>query len=101
MGCRVVVITEEWDYFRDELESLCAELDRRGIECRILDLRNDESTRLIIKYGIENGIVRIPQIYVISDGDVKRIRYEVTKNVRLNLESLINHIMSSEVCGRE
>jgi hypothetical protein len=87
MGCRVVVITEEWDYFRDELESLCAELDRRGIECRILDLRNDESTRLIIKYGIENGIVRIPQIYVISDGDVKRIQYEVTKNVRLNLES--------------
>jgi hypothetical protein len=97
---KVIVITKDWDYLRSDLELLCERLIKSNVECEMRDLDDTESRQLVIRYGIENGIVRIPQIYVIKDGNIKRMHYEVTKDVRLNVDSLIINIMN-EVCSRE
>ncbi|GAB6945699.1 hypothetical protein [Vulcanisaeta sp. JCM 14467] len=83
MPKKIIIITAEWDHFKDQLNALCSQFINEGINCEIRDYDDPNALQLIIKYGISNGIVRIPQIYIINNGDVKRVNYEVTDNLKL------------------
>ncbi len=89
---KVIIVTADWDYLRDQLNSLCSQLTREGITCEMRNYMDPEALQLIIKYGINNGIVRIPQIYVVNDGDVRRIGYEVRDDLRLIIKDLGNYL---------
>ncbi len=56
------------------------------------DYGNPDALQLIIKYGIDNGLVRIPQIYLISNGEIRRITYEITSDLRLVIKDLDNYL---------
>ena len=83
MPKKIIIITAEWDHFKDQLNALCSQLINEGINCEIKDYEDPDSLQLIIKYGINDGMVRIPQIYIINDGNVRRVNYEVTDDLRL------------------
>ncbi|ADY00795.1 MAG: hypothetical protein ACP5GZ_04150 [Vulcanisaeta sp.] len=91
MPKKIIIVTAEWDYFKDRLSNLCSQLIKAGINCEIKDYRDPEAMRLIIKYGVSNGIVRIPQIYLINDYEVKQIKYYITNDLRLIMNELSNY----------
>ncbi|WP_054857393.1 hypothetical protein [Vulcanisaeta sp. JCM 16159] len=92
MPKKIVIVTADWDYFKDQLSMLCSQFIKAGIDCETMNYEDQEALRLIIKYGIDNGVVRIPQIYVIINGDVKRITYEITDDLRLVIKDLDNYL---------
>ncbi|GAB6948384.1 hypothetical protein JCM16161A_25140 [Vulcanisaeta sp. JCM 16161] len=92
MQKKIIIVTAEWDYFKEQLSTLCSQLSRAGVDCEVRDYGNPEALRLIVKYGIDNGMIRIPQIYVISDGNVRRIDYEVTSDLKIIIKDLNDYI---------
>ncbi|WP_054842411.1 hypothetical protein [Vulcanisaeta distributa] len=92
MPKKIVIVTADWDYFKDQLTTLCSQFIKAGISCEMRDYGSPDALQLIIKYGIDNGLVRIPQIYLISNGEVRRIAYEITSDLRLVIKDLDNYL---------
>ena len=90
MAKTVIIITSKWDYLKDQLDTLCAQLLKAGINCEIRNYDEPEAMRLIIRHGINNGIVRIPQIYIIDNERVRQVKYRVTNDLRLVIDELNN-----------
>ncbi len=90
----VLIITAEWDYFKDQLESLCRALERHGIKCEILDYRDERALDLLLKYCIINGLIRIPQILLVSNGHVKRFEFKVNEELRIDIDGLLKALLN-------
>nr|KJR72495.1 MAG: hypothetical protein TU36_01710 [Vulcanisaeta sp. AZ3] len=90
---RVVIITADWDYLRKDLDSLCEQVLRIGFECEIHNYNEEAVISLLIKYGISNGIIRIPQIYVIQNGEIRRVGYRVLDSIKLDIDEVINEVI--------
>lgn len=46
--------------------------------------------KFIIRYGINNGMVRIPQIYIIDNDKVRQVKYRVTNDLKLVIDDFNN-----------
>ncbi len=90
MAKTVIIITSKWDYLKDQLDALCMQLLRAGVNCETRNYDEPEAMRLITRYGINNGIVRIPQIYIIDNERIRQVKYRVTNDLSLVIEDLNN-----------
>ncbi|WP_069807365.1 hypothetical protein [Vulcanisaeta thermophila] len=100
MESAVIITTAPWDYHRDELNAVCNELISRGINCRLMDYEENEALKLLLKYGIKDGMVRIPSVFIIHGDRVIQVTYEVRDDLTTNIrERIMNEL--SRVGGHE
>jgi len=66
---RLIVITAPWDHYSRRISRICSKLEG----CIILYYYEEEALKLILKYGIDGGMVRIPQFYIEKEDGVVRL----------------------------
>ncbi len=86
----MIIITSKWDYLKDQLDALCTQVLKAGINCEIKSYDEPEAMKFIIRYGINNGMVRIPQIYIIDNDKVRQVKYRVTNDLKLVIDDFNN-----------
>ncbi|ABW01633.1 hypothetical protein [Caldivirga maquilingensis] len=69
----VIVITASWDVHLGFIKYHCRRLLRKGIPCEVTMINNNDAKELLIKYGVKNGIIRIPTVLVLSKNGVNVI----------------------------
>ncbi|MGC8543737.1 MAG: hypothetical protein ACP5NQ_07315 [Vulcanisaeta sp.] len=90
---KVIIITAEWDYSKDDLTTLCLRLHELKINCEIMNYDDPSIIWFVIKHGISDGIIKIPQIFVVINGKIKRIMYGMSKDLHLEIMNIVNEIL--------
>lgn len=94
-----IIITAPWDHYRKELENLCEELISYSIDCRIMNYEDPEAVGLLLKYGIEDGMIKIPKIFLVINNQVIEIKYELHEDLTTNMKENIMRIIKNHKDG--
>jgi hypothetical protein len=68
-----VIITAQWEVGIGLVRHYCRALINRGFRCRLMMINEDNAKDLLIRYGVREGVVKIPLILMINSGGVRVI----------------------------
>ncbi|WP_291999710.1 hypothetical protein [Caldivirga sp.] len=69
----VIVVTASWDVHLGFIKYHCRRLLNKGVLCRVIMINDNDAKELLIKYGVRDGIIKIPVVLILSENRVNVI----------------------------